>query len=64
MNLEYYIKKAISMPPQELAKKLVKKIDIKVKDKLQRSRDLSKSTQIRFDVPIIKNSYIIIGTRG
>lgn len=60
MNLNHYIKKALSMPPQELAKKVVNKINTKVKNKIQRSRDLSKGTRINFDVPLIQNSYIDI----
>ena len=48
------------MPPQELAKKVVNKINTKVKNKIQRSRDLSKGTRINFDVPLIQNSYIDI----
>lgn len=60
MNLHHYIKKALSMPPQELAKKVVNKINTKVKNKLQRSRDLNKGTGINFNVPLIQNSYIDI----
>lgn len=60
MNLKHYIKKALSMPPQELAKKVVNKINIKVKNKIQRSRDLRYGTHIDFNVPPIQNSYIDI----
>jgi len=59
-NISHYIKKALSMPPQELAKKVVRKINTKIEDKLQRSRDLSKGTRINFNVPLIQNSYIDI----
>lgn len=48
------------MPPQELAKKVTKKIITKVKDKLQKSKDLKKGTHINFDVALIKNSYVDI----
>lgn len=48
------------MPPQELAKKVVNKINTKIKDKLQRSKDLSTGTRISFNVPQIQNSYIDI----
>jgi len=58
MNLSHYLKKALSMPPQELAKKVVNKINTKVKNKIQKSNDLSKGTHIDFDVPLIQNSYI------
>lgn len=60
MSLSYYLKKALSIPPQELAKKVANKINTKVKDKLQKSSDLSKGTHIRIDVPLINNSYINI----
>lgn len=60
MNLRHYIKKALSMPPQALVKKVVKKINAKVKDKLQKRCDLSKGTHIKFNVPLIQNSYIDI----
>lgn len=60
MNLNHYIKKALSMPPQELAKKVVNKINTKVKNKLERSKDLRKGTRINFNVPLIQNSYIDI----
>lgn len=60
MKINHYIKKALSMSPQELAKKVVKKINSKIKDKLQRSKDLSKGTRINFNVPLIQNSYIDI----
>lgn len=58
MSLKHYIKRALSMPPQELAKKIVNKINTKVKNKLQRSKDLKKGTHINFKVPLIQNSYI------
>ena len=58
MNLNYYIKKAITMGPQELAKKVVNKINTKFKNKIQKTKDLSKSTRINFNVPLIQNSYI------
>lgn len=58
MSLKHYIKKALSMPPRELSKKVVNKINTKVKNKLQRSRDLKKGTYLNFKVPLIQNSYI------
>jgi len=60
MNLNHYIKKALSMSPQELTKKVVNKINTKLNDKLQRSKDLSKGTHIDFGVSLIQNSYINI----
>jgi hypothetical protein len=60
MNINYYIKKIISMSPQELAKKVVNKIKIKVKNKIQKSKDLKYGTHIDFNVPLIQNSYIDI----
>ena len=58
MNLNHYIKKALSIPPQELAKKVFNKINTKVKNKLKRSKDLNKGTRINFNVPLIQNSYM------
>lgn len=60
MNLKQYIKKAKSMPIQVLVKKVLNKIDTKVKDKLQKSRDLETSTSVDLNVSIVKNSYIDI----
>ncbi|MGJ0361820.1 alginate lyase family protein [Aliarcobacter cryaerophilus] len=60
MSLNHYIKKALSMPPQELAKKVVNKINTKVKNKLQSSKDLKYGTHIDFNLPLIQNSYIDI----
>jgi len=59
-QISYYIKKAISMPPQDVLKKVINKITTKANNKLQKSRDLNKSTHINYDVPLIKNSYIDI----
>lgn len=60
MKLSLYIKKAFSMSPQELAKKIANKINIKIKNKLQRSIDFRKGTYINIDIPLIQNSYINI----
>lgn len=60
MNLKHYIKKALSMPPQELAKKVAQKINTKVKDKIRKSKDLRGNTHINFDISLIQNSYIDI----
>ena len=48
------------MPPQELLKKVINKLNTKVQDKFQKSRDLKKNTHIDFDVPLIQNSYLDI----
>jgi hypothetical protein len=58
--INFYLKKAFSMPPQKLAKKVINKIHVKLKNKLQRSKDLNQGTHINFNFPIIKNSYIDI----
>lgn len=60
MHIKYYIRKALSIPPQELAKKVIHKINTKVKDKIRKSKDLKGETLINYDIPLIKNSYIDI----
>ena len=58
MHLNYYIKKAITMPPHILAQKFIIRISTKVNNKIQRKKDIKGNTHINFDFPIIKNSYI------
>lgn len=60
MNINHYIKKALSMPPHILLQKVSNKINRKIKEKCQKTKDLKYGTHINFDVPIIKNSYIYI----
>jgi len=60
MNINHYIKKALSMPPHILLQKVSNKINRKIKEKYQKTKDLKYGTHINFDVPIIKNSYIYI----
>ena len=59
-ELLYYFKKALSMPANILVKKVYKKINTKWQDKIQKKIDLTKDTHIKFNVPIIKKSYINI----
>lgn len=54
-------KKAISLPPHILAKKVCGKLINEIKHKFNKKKDLSCSTRINVDVPIITNSYISIG---
>ena len=59
-NLSHYIKKATKLPPHILFKKVFNRVNLKLRDKIQRAQDLKKRTNINFNVPIIKNSYLNI----
>ena len=56
----YYLKKARSMPLDELAIKIANKILNIAKNKFQKMCDVLGNTHINFNVPIIKISYINI----
>ncbi|OCL98222.1 Heparinase II/III-like protein [Aliarcobacter thereius] len=60
MKINHYIKKALSMPPHILLQKVSNKINRKIKEKCQKTKDLKYGTCIDFDVPLIQNSYIDI----
>ena len=57
-KISYYLKKARSMPFDELAIKIADKILNTAKNKFQKVCDLLGNTHINFNVPIIKTSYI------
>ena len=59
-RISYYLKKARSMPFDELAIKIANKILNTTKNKFQKTCDLIGNTHINFNVPIIKTSYINI----
>ena len=59
-KISFYVKKALSIPPRKLVKKLAKTINKRFSDRKQRKRDLTNSTHINFDVPLIKHSYLSI----
>ena len=59
-QLTHYLKKALTMPPQELAKKTANKLITKLKDFREKSKDLKGHSQVNFNVPIIENTYIDI----
>ena len=59
-KIYYYLKKAKSMPFDELATKTINKISNIAKNKLLKRRDLIGNTSVDFNVPIIKTSYINI----
>ena len=56
----YYLKKAKSIPFDELATKTINKISNIAKNKLLKACDLIGNTSVDFNVPIIKTSYINI----
>ena len=57
-RISYYLKKARSMPLDELAVKIANKILNTTKNKFQKTCDLIGNTHINSNVPIIKTSYI------
>ena len=57
-RISYYLKKARSMPLDELAVKIANKILNTTKNKFQKTCDLIGNTHINFNIPIIKTSYI------
>ena len=59
-KIYYYLKKAKSMPFDELATKTINKISNIAKNKLLKRRDLIGNTSVDLNVPIIKTSYINI----
>ena len=59
-RISYYLKKARSMPLDELAIKIADKILNIAKNKFQKMCDVLGNTHINFNVPIIKTSYINI----
>ena len=59
-RISYYLKKARSMPLDELATKITNKILNTAKNKFQKICDMLGNTHINFNVPIIKTSYINI----
>ena len=59
-RISYYLKKARSMPLDELTAKIANKILNTTKNKFQKTCDLIGNTHINFNVPIIKISYINI----
>ena len=59
-KIYYYLKKARSMPLDELAAKIANKILNTAKNKFQKTCDLIGNPHINFNVPIIKTSYINI----
>ena len=59
-RVSYYLKKARSMPFDELATKTINKISNIAKNKLLKACDLIGNTSVDFNVPIIKTSYINI----
>ena len=56
----YYLKKARSMPFDELSAKIANKILNTAKNKFRKTCDMLGNTHINFNVPIIKTSYIDI----
>lgn len=58
MNFKNYFKMILSIPPQKLYRKVLMKIRMTIKNKLQKSKDLSISTYISFNISIISKSYI------
>ena len=54
----YYLKKAKSMPPDALCAKIANKILNLTKDKIQKLRDISGDTRIKFNVSPVRISYI------
>jgi len=59
-RVSYYLKKAKSIPFDELATKTINKISNIAKNKLLKACDLIGNTSVDFNVPIIKTSYINI----
>ena len=59
-RISYYLKKARSMPFDELAIKIADKILNTAKNQFQKMCDVIGNTHINFNIPIIKTSYINI----
>lgn len=60
LRIKYYIKKAFAISPYILIKKIVQKIENKLKFIAQKNKDFKSGTHINFNVPLIKNNYINI----
>lgn len=60
MNIGYYLKRAASMPIKELIKKILNRINLKVKNIIQKAKDSNGNTNINFDISLIKDTYIDI----
>ena len=54
----YYLKKAKSMPPDALCAKIANKILNLTKNKIQKLRDISGDTRIKFNVSPVRISYV------
>ena len=54
----YYLKKARSMPPDALCAKIANKILNLTKNKIQKLRDISSDTRIKFNVSPVRISYV------
>nr|WP_314470658.1 alginate lyase family protein [uncultured Campylobacter sp.] len=54
----YYLKKARSMPPDALCAKIANKILNLTKNKIQKLRDISGDTRIKFNVSPVRISYV------
>ena len=54
----YYLKKARSMPPDALCAKIANKILNLTKNKIQKLRDMSGDTRIKFNVSPVRISYV------
>ena len=54
----YYLKKAKSMPPDALCAKIANKILNLTKNKIQKLRDISSDTRIKFNVSPVRISYV------
>lgn len=60
----YYLKKARSMPPDALCLKIINKILDLTKNKIQKLRDISSDTRIRFNVSPVRISYVNLRELG
>ena len=57
-RISYYLKKARSMPPDALCAKIINKILNLTKNKIQKLRDISGDTRIKFNVSPVRISYV------
>ena len=60
----YYLKKARSMPPDALCAKIANKILNLTKNKIQKLRDVSGDTRIKFNVSPVRISYVNLSELG
>ena len=60
----YYLKKARSMPPDALCAKIINKILNLTKNKIQKLRDISGDTRIKFNVSPVRISYVNLRELG